>query len=374
MMKSILFAAPFAAFAAANGPYPPCGPSVVYETVTEKFTVTVPAGPSVQSAPIPTTELEGFVTSTVYSTLWVTPSPSPFYPLSNGTFQPSYPTTLSTFVLPFSSDVDSKGSSLASAATSYPSFAAETSVLVSVSTAEKPAIVATSDAPAANPTIESPADAAPEESVDAGGDATIEGSNSGEATFYGGNVAGGMCSFTGYTIPSGIFGTALSDSNWAGAGNCGACVSVAGPDGNSIKAMVVDQCPGCGPNHLDLFPDAFAKLADPSKGVIPVSWSIVPCGITSPIVLKNKEGTSPYWFSMQVMNANVPVAKLEVSTDGGSTWMATTRQPYNFFEQASGFGTSSVDVRITSVSGGSIVVKGVSIEASSKTTATSNFS
>jgi hypothetical protein len=53
-----------------------------------------------------------------------------------------------------------------------------------------------------------------------------------------------MCSFTGYTIPAGIFGTALSDSNWDTANNCGVCVSVTGPDGNKVIAMVVDQCPG----------------------------------------------------------------------------------------------------------------------------------
>jgi hypothetical protein len=61
---------------------------------------------------------------------------------------------------------------------------------------------------------------------------------SGQATFYGGNVAGGACSFSTYTLPSNIFGTALSDSNWDSSANCGACVAVTGPDGNAITAMV----------------------------------------------------------------------------------------------------------------------------------------
>ncbi|KAF2999379.1 hypothetical protein E8E13_006479 [Curvularia kusanoi] len=200
------------------------------------------------------------------------------------------------------------------------------------------------------------------------------GSKRGEATFYGGNTDGGKCSFTGYTLPSSLFGTALSDSNWATAGNCGACVSVTGPNGNKITAMVTDECPGCGTNHLDLYPAGFAKLADPSKGVIPISWDFVPCGITTPLVLKNKSGTSPYWFSMQVQNANVAVASLEVSTDGGKTWKQTQRQTYNYFENASGFGTQSVDVRVTSTSGQSIVVKDVSIAALSTKTASANFS
>jgi len=61
---------------------------------------------------------------------------------------------------------------------------------------------------------------------------------SGQATYYGGNVAGGTCSFSTYTLPASIYGTALSDSNWDDAENCGACVRVTGPDGNSITAMV----------------------------------------------------------------------------------------------------------------------------------------
>lgn len=61
---------------------------------------------------------------------------------------------------------------------------------------------------------------------------------SGQATFYGGNVQGGMCSFSTYTLPSGIYGTALSDSNWAGSEACGGCISIKGPSGNSITAMV----------------------------------------------------------------------------------------------------------------------------------------
>ena len=102
--------------------------------------------------------------------------------------------------------------------------------------------------------------------------ANAAGSLSGQATFYDGNTQGGTCSFSTYTLPSGMFGTALSDSDWDNSANCGACVAVTGPDGNSITAMITDQCPGCGENHLDLYPDAFAKLADPSTGVIDVTW------------------------------------------------------------------------------------------------------
>ena len=66
---------------------------------------------------------------------------------------------------------------------------------------------------------------------------TVKKSLSGQATFYGGNVQGGACSFSTYTLPSGLMGTALSSSNWASSANCGGCVSV-NHGGKSITAMV----------------------------------------------------------------------------------------------------------------------------------------
>ncbi|KAI9150577.1 Expansin-YoaJ [Paramyrothecium foliicola] len=195
----------------------------------------------------------------------------------------------------------------------------------------------------------------------------------GKSTHYGGNLSGGTCSFTTYTLPSGIFGTAFSGSAWDGASACGACVEVTGPKGNKIKAMIVDKCPECDAGHLDLFINAFGQLDEPGKGIISTSYNFVPCGITTPIKLHNKSGTSPYWFSMQVVNANEPIKSLEVSIDGGSTWQATQRQDYNFFENPSGFGTEKVDVRVTSVTGKVVVAKGVSIAADSETAAGANF-
>ncbi|KAM0286929.1 hypothetical protein ACHAQH_000613 [Verticillium albo-atrum] len=195
----------------------------------------------------------------------------------------------------------------------------------------------------------------------------------GKSTFYGGNVSGGTCSFTGYTIPAGLYGTAFSGQVWNSAANCGGCVKVTGPNGNSVTAMIVDQCPECDEGHLDLFQNAFVKLGTLSAGIISTSYEFVDCGISSPIVLKNKSGTSPYWFSMQVVNASERVAKLEVSTNSGSTWQSTQRKDYNFFEQPSGFGTSSVEVRVTSVSGKVVVVRNVQVASDAHATASSNF-
>lgn len=60
---------------------------------------------------------------------------------------------------------------------------------------------------------------------------------SGSSTFYGGNLAGGNCMFSTYTLPSGILGTAFSGQKWDNSANCGACIEVTGRSG-TIKAMV----------------------------------------------------------------------------------------------------------------------------------------
>ncbi|EDU40679.1 Carbohydrate-binding module family 63 protein [Pyrenophora tritici-repentis] len=338
-----------------------CGPSIVSVTMTEKVyvTVTYTSGTYVTPDAVKTIDVTSTSTLDIYTTVTLHPSGS-VHP-SGGYFSNS--TTVALF----------KPSQLLSSApaTHTPIPPPRPTTTMSTIAALKPTSSTPSPAAAtstsASPSATAATVAPPTTQTKAG--TTKRGS----ATWYGGNLSGGTCSFVGYTIPAGIYGTAISDFNWDTAGACGTCVSVTGPKGNTVKAMVVDQCPGCGPNHLDLFPDGFAALASPNAGNITVDWAVVPCGISSPIVLKNKSGTSKFWFSMQVMNANVGVAKLEVSTDGGASWKQTKRQPYNFFENPAGFGTDAVDVRVTSTDGKSIVVKNVGIKSESKTTAGGNF-
>ncbi|KAL4884134.1 RlpA-like double-psi beta-barrel-protein domain-containing protein-containing protein [Aspergillus karnatakaensis] len=233
----------------------------------------------------------------------------------------------------------------------------------------------TTEQAAPAPTTSTPASSDSDSSSNSGSGSSSGSSGPskiGKATFYGGNVSGGTCSFTDYTLPSHLSGVAYSGEAWNDAAECGSCVSVTGPDGNSIKAMIVDKCPECAPTHLDLFQSAFSELAPISEGIIPISFATIPCDISSPLILKNKEGTSQYWFSMQVVNANEAVKSLEVSVDGGSTWQGTTRSFYNFFENAAGFGSESVDVRVTGVSGKTVVVEGVSVQSGASVTADGN--
>lgn len=76
---------------------------------------------------------------------------------------------------------------------------------------------------------------------------------------------------------------------------------------------------------------------------------------------------------MQVVNHNQPIKSLEVSTDSGKTWTATTRKDYNFWENPSGFRVETTQVRVTATTGKSIVITNVGTAAGAKYSASSNF-
>lgn len=100
----------------------------------------------------------------------------------------------------------------------------------------------------------------------------------------------------------------------------------------------------------------------------------MPCPkVSGPLTIHTKSGVSPYWFSAQVVNANRRTSKMEVSTDGGSSWKAAERTEYNFFEISSGVGESEASIRVTSEDGETVVVEGVKMEADVSTKAGGNY-
>lgn len=129
----------------------------------------------------------------------------------------------------------------------------------------------------------------------------------------------------------------------------------------------------CGQNGLDLFPDAFAVM-DPGSGLFPVTWDYVHC----PVALGNlrvhmESGSNEYWFSAQVTNAIRRTAFMEVSNDGGATWIPTARKDYNYFVIEQGVGAGAVDIRVTSHMGTTVHVPNASVYGDAVTEAAANY-
>jgi expansin (peptidoglycan-binding protein) len=80
----------------------------------------------------------------------------------------------------------------------------------------------------------------------------------------------------------------------------------------------------------------------------------VACDVTGPVAYKYKDGSNAYWTAVQVENSRYPISTLESSADG-ATWTEAARQNYNYFLNSSGFGTGTVQVRITAESGEMLV-------------------
>ncbi|KAK7460896.1 hypothetical protein VKT23_008824 [Stygiomarasmius scandens] len=100
--------------------------------------------------------------------------------------------------------------------------------------------------------------------------AAVAQSGTGSATFYHPGTAQGACGMTNtdsdhvVAVSTQIFNNGLCNKNMN--------VSY---QGKSVQVKVVDSCPGCGPNDIDLSPSAFSVLADQSVGRIQVDWKIV---------------------------------------------------------------------------------------------------
>lgn len=95
-------------------------------------------------------------------------------------------------------------------------------------------------------------------------------SYSGRATYY--DVGLGSC---GQTNTNSQMVAALSSSLMKGPNSpyCGRSITINGKSG-SVTVKVVDTCPGCGANDVDLSPAAFKKLGALSAGTLPITWSL----------------------------------------------------------------------------------------------------
>ncbi len=170
--------------------------------------------------------------------------------------------------------------------------------------------------------------------------------HAGMATYYSADGSG-ICSFE--PAPVDPLVAAMNDADYALSAACGACVAIDGPDG-STTVRIVDRCPECPQGNIDLHPDAFAMLADPQLGIVPISWKYVSCPSAGNIVYHFKEGSNQWWTAVQIRNHRNAIAKFEYK-DAMGVWKDVARVDYNFFIDMMGMGPGPYDFRVTDVAG-----------------------
>ncbi|WP_404818861.1 expansin EXLX1 family cellulose-binding protein [Streptomyces phaeolivaceus] len=179
----------------------------------------------------------------------------------------------------------------------------------------------------------------------------------GVATFYdAGTGEGGACSFG---ASDDVMTAAMNTTDYEVSKACGAYVRVRAAGGAAVTVRITNECPApCKPGQLDLSAEAFAKLAAPSRGQIPITWSLLSPGAADPMSIRYKTGSSQYWCGIQVIGHRNPVARLEVRDDGG--WSALPRTEYNYFLSEQGTGCGGA-LRITDIYGERLTVEGLAV-------------
>jgi expansin (peptidoglycan-binding protein) len=171
---------------------------------------------------------------------------------------------------------------------------------------------------------------------------------SGIATFY--DYSGSKEVACSFDVGADTNITAMNDAEYAKSASCGSCLAVSGPKG-SVTVRIVDRCPGCEKNHIDLSAEAFAKIAEPKAGRVPITYQLVSCSVPGNMSYRIKEGSSKFWTALQVRDHKVPIAKVEYKKKGVYTDMG--RVDYNYFIDQKGVGDqpSGIAIRITATDG-----------------------
>jgi hypothetical protein len=184
------------------------------------------------------------------------------------------------------------------------------------------------------------------------------GEVSGIATHY---VLQGLPNCSYPSPPADGLFVALSPGAYDSAAACGGYLEVHGPDG-SVRAEVIDQCPGCGDGHIDLSEAAFSAIAPLNAGLVDVTYQpLVNPSLPGPISLLVKQGSSPYWLALLAMNTGNPLASVQVRSESGGGWYSLVRASYNYWVAQSGAGPGPFTVRLTDTQGHVVTAQGIAL-------------
>ncbi|WP_405952757.1 expansin EXLX1 family cellulose-binding protein [Streptomyces prunicolor] len=217
--------------------------------------------------------------------------------------------------------------------------------------------------PSAHATTKPAATSATKTGQQASGSASLAGrirpgvTYRGVATFYDAD-GGGACMYD----PSGdVMTGAMNSTDYESSKACGAYVLVHAANGATITVRITNECPGdCAPGQIDLSAQAFAKLAAPSAGRIPITWNLASPSTSDTISIRYKTGSTRYWCGIQAIGHRNPLARLEVRA--GSGWHQLERTDYNYFLSEDGSGCGGA-LRLTDIYGQQLTVPALAVRA-----------
>ena len=167
------------------------------------------------------------------------------------------------------------------------------------------------------------------------------------------------CSFP--DLPPDGYYVGVPTDEYDGSAACGGYVDLYGPLG-SVRAQIVDHCPGCGAHQYDLSAAAFARIADPGSGVAQIGIGRVHNPPPSPdLVYRIEDGSTADWLGIQFTDTGNPLSRLEIRPMAGGDGHTLTRRTDNFWT-ISGAGAGPFTALVTDADGHQVVVPGIVVD------------
>lgn len=178
------------------------------------------------------------------------------------------------------------------------------------------------------------------------------------AVFYDPGTAVGSCSLGPF--PAGGRYVSLPRERFGHSAMCGSYLTVQGPRGQ-VRAEVVDLCPGCAADMINLSRAAFAVIANPEPGSARVRyWPLGDPPLPGPVILRLGQ-TRAGLPTLQVRRHGNALAAVAVAAPRSAAWQAFRLNGNGIWVAASHLGTGPFDIRITDVQGHQVVIRRVTL-------------
>ncbi|WP_327140147.1 expansin EXLX1 family cellulose-binding protein [Nocardia sp. NBC_01327] len=149
-------------------------------------------------------------------------------------------------------------------------------------------------------------------------------------------------------------------SEYADSSPCGTYVNIDGPLG-SVRAQIVDRCPGCAPHQYDLSRAAFEAIANSTDGVAQIKISQVVDPDPAPeLFYRVQQGSSADWIGMLFSGGGNSLRAVDLHSDAGGDWKPLHRG-YDNYWTISGAGPGPFTARVTDVYGHTVEVPGITV-------------
>jgi expansin (peptidoglycan-binding protein) len=186
----------------------------------------------------------------------------------------------------------------------------------------------------------------------------VENVRAGSASYYSTN-RNGMCNLG---APSSDGYAAIGPAEWAGGAACGSYLAVTGPNGQTTRVQVVDQCPSCPAGKIDLSRAAFARIGDVGAGIIKITYGAVrDPELPGPLKVKAKGGKG--YSSLSVVLDNHGNRLSAVELQAGAAWTPLRHNTDNTWTGPSGL-AGPITLRVSDTSGHQVTLEGVALGAS----------